>query len=68
MELSSEILASIVNISGKWAVSLASTPTKGHIIEPSGMSDELKRNYQWAFGFLEAQMREYLSASKMSLR
>ena len=65
MDLSPEVLASIINVAGKWSLSMASTP---HSIEnprakanlqPAEITRDLETHFNWAFSYLEKYLRNY---------
>ena len=69
MDLQPEIIASIIEVAGKWSLSMATTP---HPIEnpsvkatphPGEVTKDLETHFNWAFSYLEKYMQEYTSKS-----
>jgi len=63
MTLAPEVQAAIIKVAGDWAVALASSPeynpkTRSAIpIQPSQMSDELEKDFDFAYKFLTEYLK-----------
>jgi|PlaIllAssembly_1097288.scaffolds.fasta_scaffold439652_1 hypothetical protein len=70
MDLSPEVLASIINIAGTWSLKIADTrhpsenPLGDRFPQSSEISRELVNHFNWAFSYLEGYMQEYASKSR----
>ena len=66
MNLPSDVLSAIINTAGSWALSMASSPDQTTRKQPSPMqmSEELEKDYNFAFDFLEHTAQEYLESCK----
>jgi hypothetical protein len=65
MALSSEVLASIIKVAGDWALGMARAPEDtGEIPQPSQMSDELEKDFNWAFNYLSSYVENYLLTTR----
>ena len=69
MDLQPEVLASVIEVAGKWSLNMATTP---HPIEkpsakatpqPDEITRDLENHFNWAFSYLEKYVQEYLSRS-----
>jgi len=65
MALSPEVLASIIEVAGDWALGVASTPeVTGHVPQPTQKSEEMEKYFNWAFNYLSSYVTDYLSSPK----
>lgn len=64
--LSPEVQAAIVKVAGKWALSIATAPHPSERIstQPSEVSSELERHFDWAFKYLSTYIEGHASVSK----
>jgi hypothetical protein len=67
MDLSPEVLASIINTAGKWSLSMATSahptekPRAKEALQPSEITRDLETHFNWAFSYLEKYMQDYPS-------
>jgi hypothetical protein len=67
MDLSPEVLASIIGTAGKWSLSMATTPHPAEkprakeAPQPGEITRDLEAHFNWAFTYLEKYMQDYSS-------
>jgi predicted RNA-binding protein with RPS1 domain len=65
MDLSPEVLASIVSVDGKWSLSIATTPhSREHPhakanLQLGEITRDLETHFNWAFSCLQKYLRNY---------
>jgi len=68
MDLSHEVLASIIKVAGDWSLKMTATqhpsenPVADKIPKSEEISRELETHFNWAFSYLEKYIHEYTSA------
>ena len=65
MDLSPEVLASIISTAGKWSLNMATSahptekPRAKEALQPSEITRDLETHFNWAFSYLEKYMQDY---------
>jgi hypothetical protein len=67
MDLSPEVLASIVSTAGKWSLNIAASahpaekPRPIEALQSGEITRDLETHFNWAFSYLEKYMQDYYS-------
>ena len=67
MDLSAEVLASIINTAGRWSLNMATSahpnekPRAKEALQPGEITRDLETHFNWAFRYLEKYTQDYFS-------